>query len=163
MLNTTTIIAALVGVATSFGVGTMVGSRFTAANYQDRLIQEMQLASDVYEVRLGELEQCRAQVDTFNLSVAEQERQINALRREQRQAREEAAERASIRDAELAASQLRVQAALTKLRGQLDELELSPCAGAPVDTDLIELLNAEFRNARTLSSGSDGGTASAPD
>lgn len=156
MINAYTIIGALAGIGVSFGIGVQVGSKFTASNYQERLISEMQLASDVYETRLGELEQCRAQVNGFNLAVADQERQIAAMRREQSEAREEARQSASIRDAEIAAANIRVQAALNKLKGQLDELSLSPCAGAVVDTGLVELLNTEIRNATAIRSGRDG-------
>ena len=156
MINAYTIIGALAGIGVSFGIGVQVGSKFTASNYQERLISEMQLASDVYEVRLGELEQCRGQVDGFNLAVADQERQLSAMRREQAEAREEARESASLRDAEISAANIRVQSALNKLKGQLNELSLSPCAGAVVDTGLIELLNTELRNAGAIRSGRDG-------
>jgi hypothetical protein len=157
------ILASLAAVGGSFMVGVQVGNNYATGQCDSLRFKDGQNSSQIIFAKEAQLSQCEAQVDKFNLSVIDQQKQISALRREQSAAREEAAEQSKIRDAEIAASQVRVQAALNKLKGQLDELELSPCAGAVVDVNLIELLNTELRTATSGLSGSDGGVSASPD
>ena len=132
-----------------FGTGVKVGYDWAGSKMKDRLIAEMQLASDQYEIRLGELAQCRAQVDEFNLSVAKQERQIRELREASELEREANREIAAQRDAEIEEANARVRASLEALKGQINDIELSPCAGAVADRDLMRLLNTAIRDAGT--------------
>lgn len=162
-MNPLVIVAAIAVVGGSLGIGFKMGHDYADGKCSGKLYNEAMTATKVLNIKDGELEQCRGQIDKFNLAVSDQERQISAFRREQNEARQEAVESARVRDAEIAASQIRVQAALNKLKGQLDELELSPCAGAVVDGDLIELLNAEFRAASDRGAGRDSNMSTRPD
>lgn len=163
MINPYMIIAGLAAVGGSFILGVQVGSSYATGQCDSTRLADAQNSSQIIYAKEAQLTQCEAQVDKFNRAIIDQKDEINAYRREQSAAREAAAEESRIRDAEIAASQIRVQAALNKLKGQLDELELSPCAGAVVDTDLIELLNTELRTATSGYSGRDGELPSGPD
>lgn len=156
MMNPLAIILGISAVGGSFLIGAQVGSTYARGQCDSSRLADAQNSSQIIYAKEAQLSQCEAQVDKFNLAIIDQEKQISAFRREQTQAREVAAEQSRIRDAEIAAAQIRVQSALNKLKGQLDELELSPCAGAVVDTDLIELLNTELRAATSGYSGRDG-------
>ncbi|MEL6754932.1 MAG: hypothetical protein AAFP81_00740 [Pseudomonadota bacterium] len=163
MINPYMIIGGLAAIGGSFVLGVQVGSNFASGQCNSTRLADAQNSSKIIFSKEAQLTQCEAQVDKFNQAIISQEKQINAFRREQTEAREKAASESRLRDAEIAASQIRVQSALNKLKGQLDELELSPCAGAIVDTSLIELLNTELRTAAGSNSGSDGELSSSED
>jgi hypothetical protein len=95
----------------------------------------------VLDIKQMELEQARAQVDSINLTVAEQGRRITQLLNNDRAAREIAQEAAREREIEARRQRQVVADVLNELRVKISNEEFGTCARERVDPELISMLN----------------------
>lgn len=163
MINPGTILAGVFFTGAVFGLGFHVRGEFEEGACANRLIGEMKTASDVLDRKVGELDQCRGQVDKINQSMDEQGRRLQEEIRKNRLADAEAAAEARKRDIRYEESRRATAEALSALRSAIDDKDFGACAGEPVNDQLIGLLN----DALAASQGGDGsgrdGDLSSPD
>lgn len=140
-MNPLIIGAAAAAVTGAFALGAKVGSDIEAGKGKNRIIEEMQNATLVLDRKDGELEQCRAEVDKINTTVAAQGSKLAGLMAEDRRKREKATADAIARDR---ASQERLGAVLStlgELRSKIDDGQFGVCAGELVPGEFVSLLN----------------------
>jgi chromosome segregation ATPase len=141
MFNPALIVAGVMVVGGSFGLGYHQRGQVESGKCANRLIDEMQTASNVLDRKSGELDQCRGQVEKFNASVSEQSRLLQAELKKNREASKRAAEAAANREKRFELSRAATAEALDALRSAIDDKDFGPCAGEPASDDLIGLLN----------------------
>ena len=141
MISPAGIIGALVGVAVTFGLGVKVGATFEAGRADGKLLKAAQQANALFNTKVNELTQCRAEVSKFNEATESQSRQLATIRANQAEARKVAARDAAEREERSAESREALLTALGGLREKIDEMDFGVCAGEPVPDDFISLLN----------------------
>lgn len=140
-VNPWMILGGVAAFALVFGAGMKTGSDLANSTCNKRLLAEVRSASDVLDIKQMELEQARAQVDSINLTVAEQGRRITQLLNNDRAAREIAQEAAREREIEARRQRQVVADVLNELRVKISNEEFGTCARERVDPELISMLN----------------------
>lgn len=141
-------IAALVGIAGSFGTGFLMGKSWEEGRSAQKLLDYAKGADEVLNLRTAERDLCFGQVDEFNASVDAQKDQIIALRRAQDAARIAAQEDAAQRELAVSRANDALIDALEALKGKIDATDFGACAGEFVPPDYTSLLNDALRAAR---------------
>lgn len=148
MFNPWAAVAGIVGVISIFGLGVKLGTEFESGKADGKLLQAMQAASDVVDIKNGELEQCRASVAAINETVAQQGKKLARAYANDSAARRKAEAEARERDQANQERQKAVIEALTKLKGGIENADFGVCAGERADSDYIGLLNETLATAR---------------
>ena len=141
---------ALVGIVITIGVASlsfMAGQSFEKGQCNTRLVSEMTRFNEAYEARLGERDQCRAEVSKFNEATAQQTAELARLRDEVNRSRRRAAAEARNREAAAQQSRENLQQILEDLRVTIHETDFGPCAGQPVPAEFDRLLDSAFAAA----------------
>lgn len=145
MINPAIFLGAIVGAGAVFGLGVTVGFEWGEGKseryYLKLLKSEAQTASDLIDVKNGQINQCHAQVDEINRVTAETEQRINAMLSEDAQERQRAQREARARAVAATERNDRLIDALQNLKDNIDASNLNPCMGEPVDPDYVGLLN----------------------
>jgi hypothetical protein len=109
-----------------------------------RLLDEK---DSVIDVREGELDQCRGQVDKFNQATAANAARIAQEIREAARRDREAERRAAMRDDAAAERAAIAFETLAELKRKLENGDYTGCAAEPAGADLLGMLNAAIAAA----------------
>ena len=140
--NPWTLIAAGVAAVAVFAAGVNVGGRMASAGHKQEIINELRSASDVLDVKQADLDKAYAQIEAYNRTNVEQERQINDLLNKDREAREIAREAAATRARAAKLQRDAIKNVLQELQLQIANNAYGGCAAEPVNADLLRDLNA---------------------
>lgn len=143
MMNPYVIVSILVALGGSFGFGWQVRGEFVKGHYTEKMLNAANQASDVIEIKNGEIKACQAELSKVNSANAANIRKNNQLIQADVEARNQARAEARERDAERAAANERVRTALLDLKGSIEDAteNFGACAGEPMPDNFRGLLN----------------------
>lgn len=142
-MNPYILIAAITALAGSFGMGFHVRGEFVKGHYTEKMLLAAEQASDIIEIKNGEIKACQAELSKVNSANAENIKKNQRLIADDIAAREAARAEARARDLAAAEANERVREALISLRGAVDDATetFGACAGESMPDNFRGLLN----------------------